>query len=254
MRLIRAWCVLAWMSFGRLLFSANTLMLLFPLSGCLLFVMRRHFDRISDPQAAFRAFSDFVLFVIAAFVVPICAVAFGTTSIGGDREDHTLVFLLVRPVPRVLVLWAKFVATLPLALGFVTGVFYLCCRLAGPPGALAYPLYLHPLLSMTLAYVCLFHLFAVAFRHATIISLVYALFMELVLGNLPGIVKRIAINYYGRSLIYAAGMDTGLPAPNPAWFEPISAVTANWALLGIAAFGLLAAMIVFDRREYRDLT
>ena len=45
---------------------------------------------------------------------------------------------------------------------------------------------------MTLAYVCLFHLFAVAFRHSTIIALVYAVFMEMLLGNMPGIVKRVA--------------------------------------------------------------
>lgn len=254
MRLFRAWMVLAWLSFGRLLWSANTLMLLFPLAGCALFVLRRHFDRISDPRTAFQSFSDFVMIVLAAFIVPICAVAFGTTSIGGDREDHTLVFLLVRPIPRVLVLWAKFVATLPLAMGFVTGIFFLCCWIAGPVCERAFDLYLHPLLGMTVAYVCLFHLFAVAFRHATIIALVYALFMELLLGNLPGIVKRVAVNYYGRSLIYAAGKADGLKTPDPSWFEPISESAANWALIGISFFSLLAAMIVFERREYRDLT
>ena len=70
---------------------------------------------------------------------------------------------------------------------------------------------------MTLAYVCLFHLFAVAFRHSTIIALVYALFMELLLGNLPGIVKRVAVNYYGRSIMYDAGGQRRLAArPTPA--------------------------------------
>jgi len=29
--------------------------------------------------------------------------------------------------------------------------------------------------------------------------------MELLLGNMPGIVKRAAVNYYGRSIMYAAG-------------------------------------------------
>lgn len=254
MRLLRAWSTLAWLSFARLLWSANTVMVLFPLSGCVLFVLRRDFGRISDPQAAFKSFSDFVLIVLASFIVPICAVAFGTTSIGGDREDHTLVFLLVRPVPRVLVLWAKFVATLPLALGFVVGCFFLCCRLAGPAGAMAFDLYLAPLLYMTLAYVALFHLFAVAFRHATIIALVYSFFMELLLGNMPGIIKRVAINYYGRSMIFAAGKPEGLAAPDPNWFEPLSGGVACWALIGIAAGSLLLAMFVFDRREYRDLT
>jgi hypothetical protein len=107
---------------------------------------------------------------------------------------------------------------------------------------------------MTLAYVCLFHLFAVWFRHSTILALVYALFMEVLLGSLPGIVKRVAVNYYGRSIMYSAGESEGLPPPDPRWFEPLSVATASWALAGIAAGGLLLALVVFSQREYRDLT
>jgi hypothetical protein len=107
---------------------------------------------------------------------------------------------------------------------------------------------------MTLAYVCLFHLFAVAFRHSTIIALIYALFMEVILGNLPGIVKRVAVNYYGRSIMYAAGEPEGLKPPPPEWFEPLSVSTATWTLVGIAAGGILLAAVLFSRREYRDLT
>ena len=68
---------------------------------------------------------------------------------------------------------------------------------------------------MTIAYVSLFHFFAVTFRHSTIIALIYSLFMELLLGNMPGIVKRVAINYYGRSMMYAAGVHKGLERPDP---------------------------------------
>ena len=163
-----------------------------------------------------------MILVFASFVVPICALAFGTASIGGDREDRTLVFLLVRPIPRALILLAKFTATLPLVLGLVVGSFWLVLPAGrrGRPGGV--PLYLPAMVYMTLAYVCLFHLFAVAFRHSTIIALIYALFMELMLGNMPGIVKRVAVNYYGRSMMYAAGAAEGLEAPDPQWFEPLS--------------------------------
>ena len=83
---------------------------------------------------AFNGFSQFLMFVFASFVVPICAVAYATASIGGDREDRTLLFLLVRPVPRPLIFLAKFIATLPLVLGLVMGSFFLYCRLAGEIG------------------------------------------------------------------------------------------------------------------------
>ncbi|MGD9720411.1 MAG: ABC transporter permease subunit [Pirellulales bacterium] len=253
MNLLRAWGTLASLTFRRLLFSASTMMVLLPLAGCLLFVLRRHYGREYSSDE-FKDFSEFVILIFASFVVPICALAFGTASVGGDREDRTLVFLLVRPIPRALILLAKFTATLPLVIGLVIGSYWLLCRLAGDVGRTAFELYLPALVYMTLAYVCLFHLFAVSFRHSTILALVYSLFMELLLGNLPGIVKRVAVNYYGRSLMYAAGAPEGLPPPDPRWFEPLSVDVATGALLGIAAGSLLLAAVVFSRREYRDLT
>ncbi len=254
MRLLRAWSTLTSLSFTRLLWSSSTMMVLLPLAGCLLFVLRRHYDHPVFTLREFRQFSEFMILVFASFVVPICALAFGTASVGGDREDRTLVFLLVRPIPRALILLAKFTATLPLVLGLVVGSYWLYCRLAGAVGQVAFELYLPAIVYMTLAYVCLFHLFAVAFRHATVIALLYALFMEVILGNLPGIVKRVAVNYYGRSLMYAAGEPEGLARPPADWFEPLSVDVALWSLLGIAVGGLLLAAIVFARREYRDLT
>jgi ABC-type transport system involved in multi-copper enzyme maturation permease subunit len=228
-------------------------MVLLPLSACLLFIMWRH-GRELRPERDFHDFSEFVILVFASFVVPLCALAFGTASVGGDREDRTLVFLLVRPIPRALILLAKFTATLPLVLGLVVGSYWLYCTAAGEVGERAFDLYLPALVAMTMAYVCLFHLFAVSFRHSTIVALVYALFMELLLGNMPGIVKRVAVNYYGRSLMYVAGADEGLPAPDSKWFEPLTTAAAGWGLFWISAAGLLLAMVVFSRREYRDLT
>ena len=253
MKLLRAWTTLAWLSFRRLLWSTGTAMVMLPLAGCLLFVLRRHYGREFTVDE-FEQFSEFVILVFASFVVPICALAFGTAGIGGDREDRTLVFLLVRPIPRVLVLLAKFTATLPLVVGLVVGSFWLYCRLAGEVGQLAFSLYLPAMIFMTMAYVCLFHLFAVTFRHATIIALIYALFMEAILGNMPGIVKRLAVNYYGRSIMYAAGEPEGLKPPSADWFELLPVQTATLALAGIAVGGLVLAAVIFSRREYRDLT
>jgi len=254
MSLLSAWTTLVWLSFRRLLWSGSTLMVLLPLSACALFLLRRRFWLEQRSFESFNGFSLFVMLVFASFVVPICAVAYGTASIGGDREDRTLLFLLVRPVPRPLIFLAKFIATLPLVLGLVMGAFFVYCRMGGELGRQAYDLYLPAIFYMTIAYVSLFHFFAVSFRHSTIIALIYSLFMELLLGNMPGIVKRVAINYYGRSLMYAAGVPEGLERPDPQWFEPISASASASALVGIAIGGLLVALVVFQRREYTDLT
>ncbi len=254
MSLFRAWTTLLWLSFRRLLWSGSTLMVMLPLSALGLFLLRRRFWQ---QESSFESFNDFslgLMFLFASFVVPICAVAYATASIGGDREDRTLLFLLVRPVPRPLIFLAKFLATLPLVLGLVMGAFYVYCRLGGEIGQQAYALYLPAIFYMAVAYVSLFHFFAVSFRHSTIIALIYSLFMELLLGNMPGIVKRVAINYYGRSMMYAAGVPSGLERPDVQWFEPISATTAASALAGITLVGVVVALVVFQRREYTDLT
>ena len=255
MKLLRAWSTLLMLSFRRLLWSTNTLMILFPLVGCALYLSRRQYQRIDLFSRAFDAFSrEFVLVMFASFIVPVCALAYATTSIGGDREDRTLLFLLVRPVPRWLIFLAKLVATVPLTLGIVVGSFWLYCRLAGRVGTLAWDLYLPAVFYMALAYTTLFHLFAVLFRHATIMALVYSLFMEFFLGNMPGIVKRMAVNYYGRSLIYDVGIAHGLQPPASQLFDPVAAHVALVTLAALAVGGVLAGLAVFQWREYRDLT
>ncbi len=254
MKLVRAWTTLVWLSFRRLFWSLSTFMVMFPLVGAALFIVRwrRRLD-VMPALDAFGQFSDwFVIQLFTLFLLPICALAFATSSIGGDREDRTLLFLLVRPIPRWLILFAKWSATLPLVLALVIGSFYIYCRLAGPAAEGAFRLYLPAIFLMTVAYVSLFHLFAVMFRHATITALVYALFMEALLGNMPGVIKRVAVSFYGRSMIY--GQVGGNILPEPTVFESLPVAMSAWALGGIALGGLILAAVIFSRSEYRDLT
>lgn len=254
MNTLRAFVTLWMLSFRRLFWSIGTPMLLLPLTACAMFLVRRRYAADADPVMAFHGFSIFLLTVFASFVVPLCALAFGTASVGGDREDRTLLFLFIRPLPRGLILLAKFLAAWPLVLGFTCGAFWLFCRLAGPPGRAAFDAYLPAVVYMASAYTALFHLFGALFRHSTIAALIYAVFMEVLLGNVPGIIRRVAINYYGRSLMYDAGVDHGLSAPDPQWFDPFPVHDAKLALWTIMAGTLAAAWLVFRTREYEEPT
>jgi ABC-2 type transport system permease protein len=227
-------------------------MVLFPMVGGALFMLRQRHHFVGNMDQSFQYLSDFLIRVFVGFHIPVCALAYGTSSLGSDREDRTLVFLLIRPIPRWLVLSAKFAAALPLTVGLVALCFDVYCRLAGPAGELAHQLYLPAVLYSTLAYLGLFHLFSVLLRHSTIVALVYAIFLEFLLGNMPGIVKRVAVNYYGRSLMYSLAATDGLQRPG--WFEPISVTACIGMLAGIAVGSLLLATLVFQFREYRDLT
>lgn len=248
----RAWTTLVFISFSRLLWSVGTLMLVFPLAACLLFVARRGIAAMPDDVAAFNTFSLFLISVYGSFVVPLCAATFGATSLGGDREDGTLLFLLMRPLPRGLIITAKFAAAWPLAVGFTCGGFWLLCRLAGPVGRMALDAYLPAVFYMTTTFTAVFLLFAVVFRHAVIVGLIYTLLMEVLLGNVPGIIKQLAVNYYGRSLMFDAGVDRGLALPDPQWFDPLSTAAARATLGGILLLSLAASWIIFRRREYEE--
>ncbi|MBS0211253.1 MAG: ABC transporter permease subunit [Planctomycetes bacterium] len=249
---LRAWLMLLWLSFRRLLWSRSTLMVWFPLVVFGVTVWRYELGRTIDLGWAFNYFSGrLIFFGFASVVLPLCVVAFSATSIGGDREDRTLLFILIRPISRPAILAAKWVATLPLTLGLIAVSFALACRLAGDVGRVAFPLYLGPLLALAAAYGALFLMFSVLFRHATIAALIYTVFFETMLGNAPGIVKRLAINYYARSWMHSVGMPEGLRRD---LFESIDVASAQWALLTWTVVPLLIAAVVFARREYRDLS
>lgn len=254
MKLLRGCFALWTLSVRRLVFSSSTVMLLFPIAALALFLFRVRYG-MGDEEAAFDRYSkEFVLGLFTSFLLPLTALAYATTSLGRDREDHTLIYLLIRPLPRPVLLFVKALAALPVVLAMTLGCFYLFGRMAGGVGMLAFGLYSPTIALMALAYTGLFLLFAVWFRHSTIIALVYALFMEVFIGNMPGIIKRVAVNFYGRSMIIAQGKDYGLELRYEELFAPVSAETGCWALLAIAAGSLILGAIAFELREYRDLT
>ncbi|MDA7977294.1 MAG: ABC transporter permease [Pirellulales bacterium] len=258
MSLLRAWITLIWLTVRRLIWSANTLMVVLPLAACgvFLFVWRHNMEpqEYADYARIFAQFSNvFVITIFSLFVIPVCALAYATTSIGGDREERTLLFLLIRPIPRAMVLAAKFLGTLPIVVSLIGGSFYGFCQIMPAPVAdEALRLYLPSVVLMSIAYVSVFHLFAVLFRHSTIIALVYSLSMETILGAMPGIIKRLAVNFYGRSMMYDLARDFGVQ--EPLFFQAIDTVSAQTMLAVFTIGSMSLATIVFVRKEYRDLS
>ncbi len=242
--MLNAWLTLLWLSFRRMLWSTTTLMIAFPLLGTGLFVLRWR------PGSWLHFTDGFVMVMFLTFLLPICALAYATSGLGSDREERTLVFLITRPVPRWLILLAKLCAALPLVMGLTVGSFWVFCRLSGTLGQVALECYLPAVFYMTLAYVGLFHLFAVSFRHSTIVALIYALFVEPLVSNMPGIINHLSIRFYGWSFVQQVSGKT--PAAPSGFYEPVSQGAAVMTLAAIAAGTLLLAGVVFQRREYRD--
>jgi ABC-type transport system involved in multi-copper enzyme maturation permease subunit len=197
--------------------------------------------------------SEVVLPVYVSFLLPMFCLCCATPSVAADREEKNLVYLLATPLPRPLICLAKYAASLTLAIAWTIATWAVLTRFAGPVGRALFRPFCPAVFWSTLAYVGLFHLFSVAIRRATMVALVYALFLETLLGNMPGIVKRVAISFYTECMILDAGARLGMhptAGRDPALLLPISG-DAAWTVLCVVGVLLLGAGVwVFSRTEY----
>jgi ABC-2 type transport system permease protein len=193
--------------------------------------------------------------VHASFLVPIFAICYGTTAVGGEREDRTLVYLLITPMPRPLVYVLKYIVAIALVFFWSAASLGLLAFVARPWGIDAARLFGRAILLGAAAYTSLFAAVGAAFRRGTIISLAYAFFLEGLLGNMPGIVKRISVSFYLKCMIYDAGAELNVgPTIARDLFLPIAGSTAATILAVIAAGLVAAGLVTFTHREYRDLS
>jgi len=191
--------------------------------------------------------------VFVTFLLPVYCLCYGAASIASERDDQTLVYLLTTPLPRPLIVIAKAAAAWALALGWSLGSLALLCLFIGQPGIEALAALWWPVALSATAYVMLFLLFSVAFRRATIIALAYAFFLEALIGNMPGIVKRLALSFYSRCLIFEAATNLGATPSSeggPDLFGAVSAPTARNVLLVLTALFFVAGLVIFSRKEY----
>lgn len=188
------------------------------------------------------------------FLLPIWSLSFATDSIGGDRESRNLIWLLTRPLPRPLVYLAKFVALLPWTLGLNVGGFGLMCLAGGPPGRQAFAAFWPAVVCATLAFSSLFLLIGAYFRRPAVVAIVYSFFLEIILGNMPGFLKRASIGFYTRCMMYEAVADRQIGPQNPQLFLAVDGSTALVVLLTATVALLILGTIVFARTEYHEVS
>ncbi|HEV8062178.1 MAG TPA: ABC transporter permease subunit [Gemmataceae bacterium] len=211
-------------------------------------------NRLTVEKTPLYIFSTWVIFtVFLGFLLPIWSLSFATEALGGERETRSLIWLLTRPLPRWSIYLAKFVAILPWSLGMNLGGFAMLCLLGGPPGRMALRLYWPAVLAGTLAFCSLFHLMSALFRRAAVLALVYSFFLEWIVGNMPGYMKRVSISFYTRCLMFDAAEPYGLQPDRPSIYLPVSGTIAWTVLLSLTVALLLVGMVVFSRSEYQDL-
>jgi ABC-2 type transport system permease protein len=201
-----------------------------------------------------------VVRLFGGFFIPIVALAFGTAALGDDRDERSLVHLLVRALPRAGVYLAKLLAVAPIAIAFSLGSLALLSGIArfsmGEDAPEVFGPFWPGILLATIAYLSLFHLFGALFKHATVIAIAYVFFVEAFLGQVPGILNRLSINFHATAIAFGSEatrrlMESGRDVERYLTLDP---GTAAWVLASSAVVLLAAGALVFCRREYRDLT
>jgi ABC-2 type transport system permease protein len=207
--------------------------------------------RFAMDQSEFFVFSNTVIFwILVGYLLPIWSLSFATQAIANEREESSMIWLLSRPLSRPAIYLAKYLAQLPWSMGMILGGFALMCMMGGRPGALALKLYWPAIFWGTLAYTALFHLFGAIFKRPAIISLIYAFFLEVLMGNMPGYLKRVSINFYVRCMMFDAGKEYAVQPERPWVYLPVDGSTACW-VLALTTIGLLGlGMVMFSRSEY----
>ena len=201
---------------------------------------------------------DILVRVYGGFFVPLLALAYGTGALGDDRDEKSLVHLLVRPIPRAGVYAGKLLAAALIALPLAMLGLALLCALGQsrmPEGSANLFGTLWPgIFLSTLAYLCFFQLLAAAFRHSTVIGIAYVFFIEVIIVLMPGILKRISIQFYANSLAYHRGREIGVVPSDRELklYLPVDGPTAAWTLVGLAVVLFVFGAIIFSRKEYRD--
>ena len=247
---VRGCLLLAAVSLRRSLRSRQTAVCALLLAFASLAVVAWSLRRERDVQE----FADDLLFpVYVSFLLPLFCLCYAAPSIAGEHEEETLVYLLATPLPRPVLFAAKYVSALAAAMLWTAGSWAALSWLAGPPGKTLFGAILPAVGLSTSAYVGLFCEFSAAWRRATIIGLVYVFFLETFLGNVPGIVKRVAISFYTQCLILDAGPQIGIRPTGmrePVLFLPLPGDTAQMVLGGVAIATLFLGMWWFSKREY----
>jgi hypothetical protein len=207
--------------------------------------------RYSMDQSEFYVFSNSVVFwILVSYLLPIWCLSFATQAIAHEREENSMVWLLTRPLSRPSIYLAKFLSQLPWSMGLTLGGFTLMCLVGGQPGRLALRLYWPAVFWGTLAYTALFQLIGSYFKRPAIVSLAYAFFLEVLMGNMPGYLKRSSIGFYIRCMMFDSGKDYAVQPESPWVYLPVDGSIACW-VLALASVGfVILGMVLFSRTEY----
>jgi ABC-2 type transport system permease protein len=169
-------------------------------------------------------------------VLPLTALIIGTSVLGAEVDDGSIVQLLATPVPRSVVIGSKYAVASVLTMIFVAVPELLAALIAtGGVTKLAIGLFVGALAGSVM-YNAVFVMLSVVTTRAIAFGLLYVLIWESLLGNLVIGAKLLSVGHYSLGIANAIAHDSNLNAG-------LSAGTA----IGMGAVVTVAALVVAAR-------
>lgn len=141
-----------------------------------------------------------------SLLLPLGCLLFASTVLGEPREDKTMVYLWLRPVPGSVPVLAAFAATISATAPFTVIALSVSAAIIGTEGAFAGALLATTL--ATISYSAVFLALGLRVRRALIWGALYILIWEGFVASVGGIPGKLALRTYARSaMAHTAGVE-----------------------------------------------
>jgi ABC-2 type transport system permease protein len=190
-------------------------------------------------KAAHPANSNWPSLILGTFgftvVIPLTALIIGTTVLGAEIDDGSIVHLLATPVRRSSIILTKFAVATGLTMllaavpEFVSGIIA-----TGGVTRFALALFVGALAG-SVVYNALFIMFSAVSTRAVAIGLLYVLVWEGLLGNLVDGARVLSIGHYSLGIVNAVSPHTSLKAGLGLSTAVVMAAIATVVTLAVAA-------------------
>jgi ABC-2 type transport system permease protein len=179
-------------------------------------------------------------------LLPLTALIIGTSVLGAEVDDGSIIHLLATPVRRSSVVLTKFVVATGLTMLFAAVPELIAALIAGGgsapgpqglvavnSGQLAVGLFVGAL-ACSVVYNAVFVMVSAATTRAIAVGLLYVLVWEVLLANFVGGVRLLSVSHYGLGIANGFASDTALEAGLTAATSVVMGAVVTAAALALA--------------------
>lgn len=135
--------------------------------------------------------------IVLGVLLPITALVFGTSAFGGEVEDGTLIYLMVKPVPRWQLTFSKYVVALAATVAVIVSAILLAWVVTPGQTSIRVPLsYAAGSAVGALLYCAIFVTLGITSRRALALGLLYIVAFENVLSRNVAGVKSLSVREF----------------------------------------------------------